>query len=141
MRHGYTGHLFEAEVFGTCRPIRWSGYVHFKEALRLVRRHQPDQPTPTVSKLRTLIARELDTVRGEVGFFTAVKSPLDFLHGADAVAVFNGHVVTIDVTLDPNKDSYKADVIVCADDLEDLKEVAGRIARRIQERQKREARR
>lgn len=131
---GYTGHLFEEEIFGTCQAIKWSGYMRFKEALQLIKRHQPEQPTRTMSKLRTLVARELDVVRGEVGLFTAVGSPLDVFHGTDAVAMFDGKVVTIDATLNPNKDSHKADIIATEADVEQLAMFASRIASQLQQK-------
>lgn len=48
----------------------------------------------------------------ELKLYTALKSSLDIYHGIDGIFSFRGKIVTIDVTMNPHKDKYKADVIV-----------------------------
>jgi hypothetical protein len=58
-----------------------------------------------------------------------VRSALDVFHGVDGFFEFRGVVVTIDVTINPNKVCGKADLVVSGDDFEDLPALAARIAR------------
>lgn len=42
---GYTGHLFEEEVLGTCKAS-YRGYMSWRDAAELVRKNQPVKKTP-----------------------------------------------------------------------------------------------
>ncbi len=46
--------------------------------------------------------------KDELRYFIAVNTRMDFFHGADAVFSWKGIIITIDVTVDPNKEC-KAD--------------------------------
>ncbi|TSC69254.1 MAG: hypothetical protein G01um101456_272 [Parcubacteria group bacterium Gr01-1014_56] len=131
--NGYTGHLFEVEVLGICRAS-YCGYMSWKDAAELVRKSQPVKKTPTVARLEQEVGRQLGEA---VKFYTAVRSAMDVLHGTDGFFEFHGFVVTIDVTMNPHKDSGKADVIICEDDLGNLPNLAGRIAREFITKQRR----
>ena len=130
---GYTGHLFEREVLGECRAAA-RGHMGYREAAELVRKSQPTKKTSTATRLEAEVGKRLG---GAVKFFTAVGSAMDLFHGTDGFFQFEGFIVTIDVTMNPNKDSGKADVIICEDDLVDLTALAGRIAREFTTKQRR----
>ena len=135
--NGYTGRLFEEEVLGRCGGS-WDGtsYLSYRESMRFVVEHQkwnPTDPEPQrANDVHALVAMAMDIEDwSELGFFTAVGSQLDRFHGIDAFFVFEGRVVTIDVTLNPHKDEHKADFIVYEQDLEShqaLNELAKRVA-------------
>lgn len=120
---GLTGTLLEEEVF-TKIEIKWEGYMKYQDSLSQVINNQPhdwnpsDPPTRAGSDLYTRVAMSLEEIIGdfnwsdELKLYTALKSPLDFYHGIDGMFSFRGKIVTIDVTMNPHKDRYKADVIV-----------------------------
>jgi len=124
---GYTGHLFEEEVLGRCR-VRHHGYMRWRDAAKLARTSQPARKTPTAVRLEREVSRQLGEA---VVFFTAVGSPFDLFHGVDGFFEFCGTVVTIDLTMNPHKDSGKADLIVHRDDLGDLVAIAARVVREL----------
>ena len=133
----YTGHLFEQEVLGPCR-LSWNGdYTPFRESLRLVEKGQSGDPSdpesPTMNDLHALIAIALEIEDwSELRFYTALGSPLDQWHGIDGFFVFRGKRVTIDLTINPEKDGTKADLVVHQSELDDLEGLAQKIARRFQ---------
>lgn len=132
---GYTGHLFEEEVFGRCRALP-HGYMRWREAAAEVRKNQPPFKTPVAARLEREVRRQ---VGGEAKFFTAVRSALDVFHGVDGFFQFRGVVVTIDLTCNPDKDEDcgKADLIVCKDDLGDIPALAARIVREMKSKERR----
>mgnify|MGYP001559351445 CR=1 FL=1 len=119
---GYTGGLMERETLGSLpRPETEGLYVPFHRAMEWAEKHQfgdPTDPDPRFANdLHATVAQklEIEDLR-RVKFFTAVGSPLDHYHGIDAFfkVEWNGKnfVVTLDVTMNPNKgDNYKADVV------------------------------
>lgn len=130
MRHHdeINGRLFETTTLGRCAAI-CQGYAPWREAVEQVRKHQPREKRPAALRLEKEVARYFGKLGMSVKFYTAVHSAMDFYHGVDAFFEFRGVLVTIDVTINPNKNSGKADVIVQADDFENLPALAGRIAR------------
>ncbi len=132
---GYTGHLFEEEVLGRCQATH-RGYLQWREAAEAVRKSQPRTKTPVAVKLQSEISRQLG---GAVQFYTAVRSTLDVMHGCDGFFEFRGVVATVDLTMNPNKDSGKADIIIHQDDVANLSLLAGRIARELQSKLSRRA--
>lgn len=128
---------FEVELLGRCLA-RYSGSMHrpaqskeekekeFGQVLALVRKNQPARKTEFCAALEREFERR---VGAKAVVLTAVESILDFFHGADAVVEFQGEVVTLDVTTDPEKTSAKADVVVHPDDVADLARLTTRIAR------------
>ena len=124
---GYTGHLYEEEVLGHS-SAHHRGYLRWREAVEVVRKNQPRAHTPIAAKLERAVACEL---RSSVKFFTAVRSTLDVMHGCDGFFEYSGVVVTIDLTLNPHKDSGKADLIIAPDDVANVPALAERIAREL----------
>lgn len=130
---GYTGHLFEEEVLGRCLA-QARGYMRWREAAEAVRKSQPRQKKPIAVRLETEVSRKLG---GRCALYTAVRSAMDLFHGVDGFFEYEGVVVTIDLTMNPHKDSSKADLLVCRDELDDINTLAGRIAREFTSRQRR----
>jgi hypothetical protein len=130
---GLTGHLFESQVLGECR-VKWDGsYRSYASSMELVRANQPGDPmdpaTRTANDLHALVAEQLGLDDyAKLGFYTAVRSPLDFFHGVDAFFEFQGVVVTMDLTLNPHKDEAKAHIVIHPKDLENLPFLAAWIA-------------
>src|SRR3989344_1859536 len=107
-----------------------NGYLRFKKSVELVKEFQPFDPLNPdkpfardirISLIDLLIGKgwiedtEEDMDRGK--FYTAVGTPLDKFHSADAFIEYqdkNGKTyrVTIDLTLNPHKKSYKDNVVV-----------------------------
>ncbi len=108
---GYTGHLLEEEVLGSCK-VSWSGYMSFKAAKELARNHQPKILCPCAERFKNAVARELNVDPLQVRLFTAVGSPLDEIHSVDGWFEFNGLTVTFDVTMKLTKTRYRSDVVV-----------------------------
>lgn len=142
-RSGYTGRLFEEEVLGKCRG-EWSGYMSWKDSLVYAANHQPKGWDPSDPSLKdandfhALVAMELGIESwDELRLFSSVHTPLDWYHGVDGFFVFKGKVVTIDVTLNPNKDEAKADFVVQGCELRDrvsLKHIARQVAQVLEQR-------
>lgn len=127
---GYTGHLFEEETLGTCLATH-RGHLQWREAMEVVRKNQPRVKTPVASRLE-------QEVRSQAGvpvvFYTAVRSTLDRKHSVDAFFEFRGVVVTIDLTMNDEKDACKADLLVVKEEIDNLPVLAGRIARELKSR-------
>lgn len=117
-----SGHLFEEATLGLC-PAMSNGYMPWHAAVEAVRKNQPRQPRPAIARLEKEIARYGFAVK----FYTAVRSTLDQFHSVDGFFDFDGVLVTIDVTTNPNKVTGRADVIVQADDFENLSGLADKI--------------
>jgi len=134
MHHnGYTGHLFEEEVVGRCRVIH-RGYMRWRDAAKLARESQPARKTPTAARLEREVSQQFGKA---VQFFTAVGTPLDFFHGVDGFFEFEGFVVTIDLTMNPHKETGKAHMVIQQGDLDDISRLAGFIAREMQTQMRR----
>lgn len=129
---GYTGKIAESEVLGETTPEQkekeseFNGeYINFQQAVDLVKdvERQPfKDPTnphekPFPHDLHATIVEMLSLDNYEqVRFYTAVGSYLDKKHGIDAfveLILDNGNLVraTLDMTQNPNKQDYKADVV------------------------------
>ncbi len=129
--HGFspriTGETVEKELFGKSRYEAKTGehnpdynFVRPERAFAMLKEMQPFNPTdPTpdfASELQAFIYDALTLDAEHVGFYTAVKSPLDRFHGVDGwfeVHQSPGrlHRVTIDLTTNPHKDRSGADII------------------------------
>jgi|GEM_PF-1148674 len=167
----YTGRMAEADLLGEVRismpeyiaafrkRSAEGGYVKYADAIELAKRFQPADPTNPdkdfARELRMAIADRLiadgvitEAERDRVKYFTAVKTPLDILHGVDAFVELdrpNGRPerVTLDLSLRDEKVVGKADLVVRAQDIPDDPEnesylpsigtYAERIARRLEE--------
>lgn len=125
------GKLIESELLGeTKKEINHFAELHetptymkYKSSVEFAKTHQradPLNPKRFFPKsLREGLKSDSQlgiTNEEQIAFYTAVNSPLDLYHGVDAFFEYkNGEraiVVTLDVTTNPNKDSYKADVIL-----------------------------
>lgn len=98
---------FEVEVLGRS-TIKFHGYMTFVDAMQEVRKHQPARKAPAI----VAIEREFEKRGEKIEFYTAVGTALDLYHGVDGFFVFRGTVLTVDVTLNPNKIAGKADIIL-----------------------------
>ena len=126
---GYTGKIAESEVLGeTAKPeyekkMAMEGYITYDQAMDLVKDFQPFQdPTdPYENRFpQDVHATLADLLKlqnfSQLRYYTAIDSPLDRLHSVDAffeLDLGNGQCmrVTLDMTQNPNKEDYKADVV------------------------------
>ena len=123
-------------MFGSFRPNKdfeaarramatETGYVKYEPALDLVRKYGKQDPLnpakPFSKELRQAVIEELGLETTEemdrVRFYSAVGTPADRFHGVDGWIEYDTPdgrrlVVTVDVTKNPNKESWKADVII-----------------------------
>lgn len=130
---GMFGKLIEQELLGEVKkdPATYERlvdmetvYQGYKQSIMYVKEHQRGDPAhPARFFPRSLLERlrtnpELNINSDEqIRFYTAVGSSLDRFHGVDAFFEYNTSDgksvrVTIDVTINPNKDRYKADVVL-----------------------------
>lgn len=141
----YTGQEFELDLVGTVTTDKKyqaelrelggdlkTGYLPFQQALKLVKKFQPWDPTNPgkdfLKELRLEVIERLKLPPGQedrVKVYTALRSPLDKFHGIDAFVEFkkNGQteIATLDISLNPKKqEGYKADLII--DNVPDPKE-------------------
>ena len=129
---GYTGKIAESEVLGETTPEQkereseFNGeYITFEQAIDLVKddEYQPfkdptnphEKPFPHDVHATLIQELALDSY-AQLRFYTAVGSELDKKHGVDAffeLDLGNGKSVraTLDMTQNPNKRDYKADVV------------------------------
>ena len=122
-----TGKIIENELFGETREKerghRHNGYLTYESSLAVVKATQgennpTDPDRPFANDLHATVAQELSPEDYScVRFYTAIGSPLDFYHGVDGVIEFSlpdgsAFVVTIDITTNPEKLEYKADIVV-----------------------------
>jgi hypothetical protein len=98
-------------------------YMKYKEAVNFAKSHQrgdPFNPKRFFPKSLRDALKEQESLHvtdeDQIGFYTAVNSPLDRYHGVDAFVEYKQEgksiIITIDVTMNSSKDSYKADVIL-----------------------------
>lgn len=119
--NGYTGRTFEEEILLRCLWV-WNGYVSYHKSMVMVKEFQPWDPTdpssPAANDLHTLVVEALGIEDySAVKLYTAVSSPLDVFHGIDCFVEWEGIVVTIDLTANCKKDSYKADLVIHEDNV------------------------
>ena len=126
---GYTGKIAESEVLGeTAKPeqekeMDLESYVTYGQAVDLVQDFQPfqDSTDPYEKRFPQDVHATLADFLGledfsQLRYYTAIGSPLDHFHGVDAffeLDLGNGESVrvTLDMTQNPNKQDYKADVV------------------------------
>lgn len=146
-KDGYTGKLFEIEVFGECLNPADKKRASFKDAIKFVKENQPwndpyssSNPEPeVVNNLHAHIVRKLVGLDGdwsELKFFTSVNSPLDYL-GIDGFFEYKGRRVTIDLTMNEESKEGKddADLILSDDTIENeilFELFAGQVAEALQ---------
>ena len=132
----YSGKMNEEDLFGKLRPSRKyieahesmanaDGYVIRDVAIDIIRKYSnqdPINPTqPFAKELRLAVMDELsfetDQEMNRLKFYTAVGTSADVFHGIDGWFEYVDDdgvrvIVTIDVTKNPKKDEWKADVII-----------------------------
>lgn len=118
------GGFFEAATLGKCKLACDNKYQPRPVAMDMVRMHQPETQPCAVRRLVQEVAKQ---VKVTVKFYTAVGSVLDEFHSIDAFFMFGEIDVTIDVTRNARKCSGRADVIIQADDFEDIAKLAALI--------------
>jgi hypothetical protein len=128
--HGFspriTGETVEKELFGRSHYESKTGehnpdysFVRPERAFEMLKHMQPFnpfEPTPDfASELQASVYDRLGLDASQVGFFTAIKSPLDRFHGVDGWLEINQpgrqSRVTIDITTNPDKERSGADII------------------------------
>lgn len=124
-----TGKMAEEEIMGATElnpehPLykkakQNKGYLSFNDSLRLARESQVGDPSDPESGIANdFHAAVAETLKEDdyekVRFFSALGTPLDVYHGVDGFFEHNGIIVTLDATINPNKDkdSIKADIIL-----------------------------
>ncbi len=139
--HKYRGREFEADMLGEIdifdpkfqRALKeivervGKRYVPYKDALDLARQFQSGDPKNPkkdfLRELRLAVAKRLgyetDEQLDRIGAYTALKSPLDVFHGVDGFIEVKepnrpAEVVTLDLSLNPDKiaKGAKADIVV-----------------------------
>jgi hypothetical protein len=129
MRHeksGVTGKILEQELFGASRYQEMTGehspdfeYRELEQGFRVLKTMQPfdsTDPAPDFANaVHAYIFDRLGLDAEKVHFYTAVESSLDRYQGIDGwfEITTNGEDlrVTIDITQNPNKESYKANIV------------------------------
>ena len=137
-RSGYTGRISEAELWGEILPEYFHDpellrrakqehkhvselYLHHREAREFVKRYQPQSYPIFAQNLLDVITKELQQrdPQIKIRIFTAVRNTtLDVRHHVDAFLEFEKPglwepiIVTFDSTMDPDKTTTQADVLV-----------------------------
>lgn len=139
----FTGKEWEEEVVGSqvvglSLRLGYPEYLAYRVAMREVVKFyddprspwDPEDPNALTSDLSYYVAEALGTDPCAVRWYPALRRSFDIHHGVDLFCMYCGMVVTIDLTVNPDKgDGYKADEIWSPSD--DLKAVAARIAERL----------
>lgn len=137
----YTGRLFEFDFCGKVVDCHKSGAEYqpwYRSMNQIVGRfsrgaeENPAQwdindPYGLCSDLfyYIAVALKVDNMQ-QLEVFPAFGTAFDIYHGVDLFFRYQGRICTIDLSCNPYKDTYKADVMICPED--DLKEVAEEIA-------------
>src|SRR4051812_45780948 len=115
---GYTGRMFEGEILPRLSDEwRRQGYFNEEKSYKWVKEHQiwdPSDPTnKTANDLHYKVAEKLglDNV-GELKFYSALNSPLDYHYGIDAFFEVGNDRCTIDLSINPHKEIAKADMVI-----------------------------
>ena len=119
-----TGRLWEYDFCGGIVDF-WKGSTEYKPWMKCVREiiahfsenNNPEwdinDPEGICSDLFYYVAEALGVDNmSELQVFPAFDTPFDRWHGVDLFFVYKNRIVTVDLTVNPNKDSYKANVIV-----------------------------
>ena len=137
----YSGRLFEFDFCGKVadycsgsRAIYKSWYDSAREIIRKFSRgaNNPanwdvSDPHGLCSDLFYYVATALKVDHmTELEVYPAFGSAFDIYHGVDLFFKYRGRFCTIDLSCNPYKATYKADVMICPDD--DLEEIATEIA-------------
>lgn len=129
-----SGKLVEQELLGSIKREQQTTfnrlheveteYMGYQPSLEYVKNHQRGDPYNPKRFFPRSIMEELRASpelsiedENQLGYYTAVGSAFDLYHGIDAFFEYKAHSgqvvrITIDVTTNPNKDRYKADVVL-----------------------------
>jgi hypothetical protein len=120
---GTTGRLLEREFIDVTKiGITWNGeYITYRRSMEeIITKQSPNSALNVEGKrLRDAIAWSLQVFPYEVEVFGSFHTCLDEKHGIDLIVRFKGVVVTIDVTMNPQKRSAAADFIVSTEEIDD----------------------
>jgi hypothetical protein len=120
---GVTGSQFEEEFISVAKiKVTWNGdYIPYHRSMELIRRNQ--EPSSALCeagiKFRDAIASHLNVMIEEVRVYGSLHTCLDEKHGVDLFIDFRGTTITVDLTSNPQKAGYKANVIVSREDVND----------------------
>jgi hypothetical protein len=118
---GVTGSQFEEEFISIAKmKVTWNGeYMSYHRSMDLIRRNQ--EPNSALCeagiKFRDAIASRLNVGIEEVRVYGSLHTCLDEKHGVDMFIDFRGMTITVDLTSNPQKAGYKANVIVSREDV------------------------
>lgn len=119
---GTTGRLLEREFIDVKKiGVIWNGeYITYRRSMdEIVTKQVPNSALAVEGKrFRDAIAWNLQVFPYEVEVFGSFHTCLDEKHGIDLVIRFKGVVVTVDVTMNPQKKSAAADFVVSTDDID-----------------------
>jgi hypothetical protein len=136
-----SGRAFEKEASGLSGENPF--YISPKRSLAIARSFQPDGWDPInpnckgfLGLLHRLVKKNLKERRvfnkGDLlKLYLTIALPADYYHGTDAFFDFHGSTVTIDITLNEQKQFFKADFLIKASDVtfqRSLKRIAYQIA-------------
>jgi len=109
------GKDLEMAVLGApkIRDLKNTGnYMKFDDAVAYVKSlEQPTRKSDAITKLRKRVAELCRLHPHQIGFYSAVGTPLDFYHGVDAFFEKSGQIVTMDVSM-RDKEIQKATVLL-----------------------------
>lgn len=138
-----TGRITERDLFGEFKKSKTyieehrrlanqTGYIGYDHDMGLIRDNYIQEPTnpekPFAKELRMAVIDDLGLNTNEemsrVRFYTSVGTTLDYNHGVDGWFEFDlekggTRKITIDVTTNPNKDTWKANIIFQREDFPD----------------------
>lgn len=118
---GVTGSQFEEEFLSVAKMrVTWNGeYIPYRKSMDLIRMNQ--EPNSALCgaglRFRDAVASHLNVGIEEVRVYGSLHTCLDEKHGIDMFIDFRGITITIDLTSNPQKAGYKADVIVSKEDV------------------------
>lgn len=122
-----TGKLFEYDFCGNVVDF-WNEaltYIPWRKAVKYIKATFSENvdsnpyswdvsdPDGICSDLFYYVAEALQVQHmTDLKVYPAFGSPLDVFHGVDLFFEYCGKICTVDLTINPNKDNYKANVIV-----------------------------
>ena len=123
---GYTGRLFEYEFCGKVVDAvvgspRYKAWVKAAEEVACTFTQDPEanpckwdvtDPDGLCSDLFYYVATALGVDMADLSVYPCFGTSFDYHHGIDLFFKFEECLCTVDLTINPNKDSYKAEVMV-----------------------------
>jgi len=123
---GPMGKLVENNMLGGIRKTEETEYQKFDDSIEFVKKNQIGEPSDPsawfANDLHATIANEIGLEDySQLKFYTAVGSPLDKYHSIDGFFELQLDPknnpndvarVTVDLTTNPNKDKYRADLVI-----------------------------